>query len=501
MKPRSLRRAAAGFPFRPAALLSILLAGTLQAPSARPLLADPALGTASAAFAGGGAGDDPGVNAVLANPGALRIEAGHQVELGMMGLSQGLNPYTLLGGRSGDATWALGFFHDGRTGPFRNGLVAGAAREVAPGLALGGALRSQGGRAGYGVDADAGAQWRPRGPALLGEWAVIGATVRDIAESGMGQEPEGYETRRRYALSLGARGGSARILFLPLAEPDAFYEFRAAGLRPEDFSHAFSAGAGFTPTGALFLRATLRLPHSGEAEAALGGFLRLDVGSGAITAGYAFSSGGPGAGTGEPTHSVSFRVALGARADRRPPWVSVAADRVYLRGEAPGSDRVHFRLNAADRTTAGLGPGEELAGPGAKGWGEAKAPGEGESGGRGEIKAWTLSICEAGPSGSGRRPVRTFEGRDLPPRLIRWEGRDDRGEPLAPGFYAFRLSAEDKAGNKAATAWQLIELGVGKGMAGGAGAAGAGVGEAGKGTASGADDNGVRPPALESEDR
>jgi hypothetical protein len=153
-----------------------------------------------------------------------------------------------------------------------------------------------------------------------------------------------------------------------------------------------------------------------------------------------------------------------------------------------------------------MGPGEELAAPGEKGWGETKAPGDGESGGRGELKVWTLSICEAGPSGMDRRPVRKFEGKDLPPRVIRWDGRNDRGKPLAPGFYAFRLSAEDKAGNKAATAWQLIELGAGAGMAGAAGATGDGVGEVGKGAATGAGASKVgedraRPPIVEGEDR
>jgi hypothetical protein len=75
------------------------------------------------------------------------------------------------------------------------------------------------------------------------------------------------------------------------------------------------------------------------------------------------------------------------------------------------------------------------------------------------LQAWNLVICAAGMSGTERRTVKNFAGRDLPPRLIRWDGRDDGGASLAPGFYAFRLSAEDKAGNRAETAWQLLELG------------------------------------------
>lgn len=430
----------------------------------RPVFADPALGTGAAAFAGGGAGHVSGINAVFGNPGALYIDAGHQVELGMMGLSEGLSPYGLAGARSGPWTWALGYFYDERTGPFRNGVTAGAAREVAPGTVMGGAVKSQGGAYGFGVDLDAGILMRPRGWAALGDWAVLGLSARNLLESGLGQEPEGYETLRSYSLSFGARRDAARFLFIPVREPDASYELGAAGLSLDGLSHTFSAGAAFTPAGTVTLRATLRMPHEGSAVIAFGGFVNLLVGAGGLRCGYTFATGAvEGAAGSAPTHSFSINMALGTRSDRQPPWVAVQADRTFLGAEAPGHDRVHFRLRAADRSAVGSGAegGDDFPPPGQDGFDEAKAPGEEAAGGRGELKEWTLTIVSTDGQGRKGEAVMTFQGKDLPPRLIRWDGRDGKGAALAPGYYAYRLSALDRAGNRSSTAWQLVELGQG----------------------------------------
>jgi hypothetical protein len=54
--------------------------------------------------------------------------------------------------------------------------------------------------------------------------------------------------------------------------------------------------------------------------------------------------------------------------------------------------------------------------------------------------------------------VKAYQGKDLPPRVIRWQAEDEAGRSLPPGFYAFRLSARDPEGNSGATAWQLVEI-------------------------------------------
>lgn len=441
---------------KPARLLFALLASITATAVGddRPLLPEPSLGTGSAAFAGGGAGHAGGAAAVFVNPGALSIPAGSQTELGLMGLSEGPSPYTLFGARSGPNSYSLGYFHERRIGPYRNGVVAGAAREVVPGAAFGAAVRSQGGAGGFGVDADLGMLLRPRG------WAVLGASVRNLAESGVGRKPEGYRTLRSYALSLGARRDEARFLFLPIHGPDAAYEVRADGMRGSGLSHTFSAGAGFTPLGALSLRGSLRMPHDGAAVVAVGGFLRFLLGTGGLLCGYTFSTGGFETGMAAPSHAFSLNLALGTRSDRQPPWLSVRADRVYLGSEIPGRERVHFRLQAADRAGSGSGAdgGDEFAPDGVLA-GAAPANGDAPADHGGELREWDLAIYSTAPDGRKDRPVKTFRGKDLPPRLIRWDGRDDGGRTLAPGYYAFRLAAEDKAGNRAETPWQLVEVG------------------------------------------
>lgn len=500
--------------------LALALAAAGPAAADRPLLPDPPLGTGSEAFLGGGSGHAGGVNALFVNPGALSIPAGREIELGAMELSGDISPYTLFGGRAGAWSFAAGSFHDRRAGPFRSGLAVGGAREVVPGLSLGTAVRSLGGMRGFGADADAGLLLRLAGHGPAEGRSSFGLAVRNLAESGLGQEPEGYRTLRSYAVSVGAGREAARFPRLAIREPDFAYEFRGRGLRIAGHFHVFSAGAAFGSSGALSLRASMRLPHEGSARTALGGSYRFLLGTGSLGCGYVFSAGGAGTPDAGQAHALSLNLALGTRADRQPPWVAVRADRVYLGADAPGHDRVHFRLRAADRSAtrpwAG-GGGSFVTGP--EGAEEAKAPGEADAGGRGELDGWTLAIFATDALGHKRRPVRIFQGKDLPPRLIRWDGRGDGGAALGPGYYAFRFSATDKAGNRSETAWQLVELGSAEPGEPAAGAvppeAPAGAGSAGEDghapagaakTPTGAEDaptrtrQGIAPPIVEGED-
>jgi hypothetical protein len=77
----------------------------------------------------------------------------------------------------------------------------------------------------------------------------------------------------------------------------------------------------------------------------------------------------------------------------------------------------------------------------------------------GRIRAWTLTIRRVGDNGLAGPTVRVIIGQDLPPRAIRWDLGDDSGHKVSVGYYAFRLEAEDAAGNAAATVWQLVRIG------------------------------------------
>lgn len=455
-------------------VLGFVLALGYGAAAERPLLPELPQGTGSASFAGGGTGHSSGVNSVFDNPAALSVRDVLQTEAGFMGLAAGVSPYMLFGSRAGErSSYAMGFFHDARgvdpvhPTPARQGMIAGVSWEAASWAVLGASMRSVGtgsgvGADGFGVDGDLGALFRPAG-AL---WA--GMTMRNLQESGVGQEPDGYRTHRSYALSLGTGLTGLRFAGLALHEPDAYYELRAAGpLSDPHLVHAFSMASGVTPGGMLAFRGTATLAPSGNPGFAVGTFLNLPVGRTALLFAYTFHSGGEDE-TGEtgPSHSFSFNFRLGKRLDPLPPAVEVNVDKVRLLAGEPGdSAQVHFHLSATDKAY-GAKPAEAPAGVGARVrhdgpgmWAGRKASlEENLAVGEGRILDWSLVVHAVGPDGLSGPEVRNFRGRDLPPRVIRWDATDAEGRPLPPGFYSYRLQASDLAKNRSETAWQMLEV-------------------------------------------
>ena len=421
------------------ALGLVLALGCRTTQAERPLLPELPLGTGSAAFAGGGTAHASGLNSVFDNPAALSIRDVAQAEAGFMGLAAGVSPYLLFGSRAGDrSSYAMGIFHDargvdpGNPTPARQGLIAGASWEAASWAVLGASMRSVGtgsgvGADGFGVDGDVGAMFRP----AHAFWT--GMAVRNLQESGVGQEPAGYRTHRSYALSAGTGLAGLHFAGLTLHEPDAYYELRAAGaLADPHLVHAFSMACGITPGGMLAFRGTATLGPSGDPGYAVGTFLNLPVGRTALLFAYTFHSGAAEE-TGEagPSHSFSFNFRLGKRRDALPPAVEVKVDRVRLiAGSSLDSEQAHFRLSATDKASVG----------------------------EGRILDWNLVVRALAPDGLSGAEVKSFQGKDLPPRDIRWDATDASGKPLSSGFYAFRLEASDVAKNRAETAWQVLEV-------------------------------------------
>jgi hypothetical protein len=406
------------------------------------------------------------VGSIFSNPAALSVHDAFQAEAGLMGLSAGLSPYVLFGAPAGDeASYALGYWYDARPGdpgsPYapRQGMVLGASWEGLPWASAGAVIKSTGtgegiGRDGFGIDADVGA--------LLRAWkaAWLGLVLHDAMESGVGQEPEGFRTHRSYGVSLGTGLAGFRWLGISFHEPDADYELRAQGLPPYGrVSHAFSLASAFFPGGTLGFRGTMALPEGGSPGFAWGTFLNLPLGNGMIAVAYVFHAGGsPETGENQASHSLSVNFRMGGRLDPLPPTVEVSADKTDL---APDdSAGLHFRLSAHDLTYAPGGDGTAEAGAGESRWaGRRPSLDANRSLAEGRIRAWNLTIRGIGEGGLAGPVVRRFQGKDLPPRLIRWQAEDDSGRKLPPGFYAYRLEAEDAAGNAAATAWQLVRLG------------------------------------------
>lgn len=409
------------------------------------MLRDKAMGTHAVALAGGGVAVSTGADALFINPGAMRIPTGQQVETGLLGFSNGIAPYALFGSAAGGATFALGYVFDSRemagtpTGsgrgiPGRQGMAGGAAMDVVPWMSLGAAARGREDNGSLGVDVDLGILARPA------DWAALGLTAGNLMESGIGLEPQGYRTHRRYALGLAARAPGFALGRLRTPEADASYELQAEGFSPDALVQVVSLATSLPPGRTLGARGSLRLPPGGDMGWAVGLFVDIPLGGHALRFGYAIDSGDPEAVTdgaaAEIGHSLSLALHWGGRADRTPPEVSVRADRVLMNAaDTGGADRVHFRIAAGDGVA-----NKKPAGPG-------------------RVQTWSLVICATQLDGRAGKTVRSFQGQDLPPRLIRWEGLDEAGQPLAPGYYAFRFSARDKAGNLGETAWQWVEIG------------------------------------------
>lgn len=461
-------------------LLPALLGFALPLCASRPLLPDPPLGTGSASFAGGGSGHASGLNSVFDNPAALSVRDEFQAETGLMGMADGVSPYLLFGSHGGEkSSYALGYFYDAREGDpgdtagsagnrsghgrARQGLIAGASWEASPWAVVGASVHSAGtgagvGLDGFGIDEDAGALLRP----LDALW--LGLAARNLQQSGVGQEPDGFRTRRTYALSVGTGLTSLHLLGLAFHDPDAYYEFRSAGIPGiGHMAHAFSAAAAFTPGGKLGFRGTLVLPQGGSPGFALGTFLNFPLGRDALVCAYTFQTGGHAAtGEAQASHSLSLNFRLGSRLDPIPPAVEVRADRAMA---APQGDsvpaQVHFRLSASDKTYV---PGRvendaEADTAESKLWaGRSASLQQGRTLSEGRIREWTLAIRAVGADGVAGAEVKSFHGKDLPPRVIRWDAVDGVGKKLPPGFYSYRLDAEDLAGNHGMTAWQLVEI-------------------------------------------
>lgn len=70
------------------------------------------------------------------------------------------------------------------------------------------------------------------------------------------------------------------------------------------------------------------------------------------------------------------------------------------------------------------------------------------------VERWELFIAD-----SGGRSVRSFSGKGSPPESLGWDGRDNDGQPCAPGLtYSFVLNAYDRAGNERNFVGDAFEL-------------------------------------------
>ena len=127
-------------------------------------------------------------------------------------------------------------------------------------------------------------------------------------------------------------------------------------------------------------------------------------------------------------HSLGVGFTLGVFNDVTPPQIFVKVDRsiIYLYNDTHPNKDIHFNLSAKDDKS--------------------------------NIKLWHLVICATNKDLTPKNVVKSFSGKNLPPKVLLWQGRGTDRERLPKGIYTYRLIVADMSKNISKTEWQLIEI-------------------------------------------
>ncbi len=128
------------------------------------------------------------------------------------------------------------------------------------------------------------------------------------------------------------------------------------------------------------------------------------------------------------SHAIGFGIILDAFLDQTPPVVSVRMDKsiILLNTQDPKTNALHFQLRAHDEKS--------------------------------NLKNWYLVLCSVEDDFKPKEAVKSFSGKGIPPKTVKWEGRGDDNERLPKGIYAYRFIVTDTSGNVNKTTWQLLEV-------------------------------------------
>ncbi len=384
-------------------------------------LPDLPLGTARIGFSGGGSAVLSGTQALFANPAALQPRARHQAEVSLVDIAAFPSFHTGYAARTAlESGYALSLFNDDREGETRRGLMAGFAYGPPELFSLGLVFVNQSIGKNLGIDFHAGALLKPL-PGLQ-----VNAVWRNILESGIGQPPYDYPAERALQLGTGYEFASAG----PKSEsPGSFratllYDLHMDALPESRFAHIWALQTEFFPERSLGLGVSWRLPpDERDSLARYGANLSL-----------AFPLN---------RHLLVCRYGVSFRENQGQPSQSISLAFDFFHEEEPDVTGLAVRLNHPLRHL-----------------GETTQPlyfhlvVEGFR----EVREWKLELAMADGKGRPEKTVREFTGRELPPRSIRWDGKDDKGRELPVGFYVYRLTALDERNRKRQTRFQMLEI-------------------------------------------
>ncbi len=381
----------------------------------RPLITTPRL----LALSGGGAASWSGVGELPNQPSNIQISSGHQIHLGFANMTNGLNP-SFFYGRKASKSASFGFGglrikQEDHRQSFTS-IVGGFSLFLGSFFSAGASLSSMmlevNSEQAFGVDMNIGIHYK------LSPWLWLGGNIENLNESDLGHEDNIWQTRRLF--NVGAQ-------IKPVEFIKTYYDVNMYGFQ-EEISHVIGTSFVHGKTEDLAVLASIRADGSFENFSAGIGVVFKTLLNKSLY-GFRYSMGEiPISGTkGNIRHAFAVQVEFNLLTDYEPPVIAVKDEiGAIAPSVAPDSEFVYFKILAEDKQSA--------------------------------IDYWILSICSMNESGKALEVIKSFTGRGIPPKVIRWSGRDSRGMLLKPGFFTYRLIVEDASGNRAQTNWQMIEI-------------------------------------------
>jgi hypothetical protein len=409
----------------PVILFFVCATSIVPSQAARPMAPDAPVAAPTLALGHGGASTREGVSGMLHNPATLRWAGGAQAEIGLISLSSDLSPYAIGGYQiPGGAAGAFGGFRYLVDGYPYQGVIGGFSWGIGENFSVGFGLVGAFAKGGFGTDGNGGLWYR------MGLGSEMGFWVRNIMASGIGEVPEGLSSERSLGFGFGTSYDELGYWKFKVREIGLHYDFSTVEVSPQGWRHAISGQAWLPPSGSLGFIFGLSLDgYHPLPEFAYGLGLRLPFGGGGARLTYAISPSIAGdsskSGT---TQSISLRYEVGRQVDVLNPRVHVEALPARICVDSVGLLGLYFKLAVEDPD--------------------------------GQPATWELQIIRTDSTGTLGPSVRRYQGKELPPRLIRWEGRDAEDQPLSAGLYAYRFSATDKAGHLATAPLGVVELAV-----------------------------------------
>ncbi len=388
----------------------------------RPLAPEAPLSVPSLAYGRGGSSALEGVGGLMHNPATLRWRGGAQVEMGMISLASGLSPYAVMGYQNpGGSAGALGGFRAEAEDYAYQGVLGGFTWPLGDDASVGLGISGVFAQGDFGADAHAGL-WTQ-----VGDHGEAGLFVKNIMASGLGEVPEGFSTDREVGFGFGTAYEHVRLWRFSLRDIGLHYDFASDHWLPSAWRHSVSGQIWLPPGGSWGLLTGLSVGGEDPSPKPSFGFgARLPFGGGALRMTYALSpSMKAEAGQGQ-SQSLALHYEVGRQKDVLAPELQIHALPSRISVDSVGKAGLYFRLQAEDPD--------------------------------GETAEWELLILRTDASGKIGEAVMRYHGKELPPRLIRWSGDDVGGQAVAPGLYAYRFEAADKAGHETTAPIGLVEL-------------------------------------------